>query len=190
MKKLKLISILFVIVIMTVSCQKEAGPAGANGTNGTNGTNGNANVIYSTWIGFNNAFWSPVLNEFSKTVRLYAAFAPNLTQGIIDSGAVLVYFKTIGTPQPQPLPITYNWPPMRYLGFRLRPDTIKIVTYHLDDNDDPGIFNGSPSTNAYRYIIIPGGVQAAVSVKKQQIPYEKLKLMQYENVCEYLNIPK
>jgi hypothetical protein len=43
---------------------------------------------------------------------------------------------------------------------------------------------GSPTTNAYRYIIIPGGVPLSGAKKTNA----ELKTMTYQQICNYLNI--
>lgn len=190
MKTLKLMSMLLLITIVAISCKKETGPtgpAGANGTNGTNGATGTANVIYSQWIGFDAAKWSAAVTEFGKTMRIYTDSTNIITQKVVDSAAVLVYFKAIGNNQTSQLPMNFYGLTAfvnQYIGFRISKGALQILLYDIDDNNDPGTFSGTPTTNAYRYIIIPGGVPMSGSKMTNQ----QLKAMTYQQVCNYFNI--
>lgn len=186
MKTLKKIFLLLIIVAMATSCKKETGPEGPAGPAGAQGTTGTANVIYSEWIGFDILNWSGVIDEYGKATRHYYDSIPEITQNILDHGTVIVYFRCMGTPEPQPLPmIFYNLsqPVNQYMTFRLNEGLLTIVFSNLDDLLDPDTFAGTPSTNAYRYIIIPGGVTASMTSNN-------FKNMSYEQVCSTLNISK
>jgi len=185
MKKIKFLAMLLIITAIATSCKKE-GPAGPAGTNGTNGTNGNANITYSAWLPFNAANWSDVINEYGKNTRQYYDTVPEITQSIVDGGVVMVYFKAVGLPNPQPLPmIVYHLTSaINYsLTFRISNGLLTLVLSDLDDTNDPGVFTGDTSIVAYRYIIIPGGVLATMGAKNP-------KTMTYKEVCTKFNIAK
>lgn len=77
-----------------VSCKKaEKGPAGPAGANGTNGTNGNANV---------KAFYFGKDSIDASRTTLYLFLPSSVTNNMIDSSAVLVYYKTSGLWFPSP----------------------------------------------------------------------------------------
>jgi hypothetical protein len=183
----KLISMLLLITVVAISCKKETGPTGPTGPQGPAGPAGTANVIYSPWIGFDAANWSATaIIEWGRNTRFYYDSIPEITQNILDQGAVMVFFKAAGIPEPQPLPLlTFNLSIAvnQYLNFRLNPGLMTITFFDVDDTDDPGIFSGTPSTNAYRYIIIPGGVPASNGAKN-------LKTLSYNELCTTLNIPE
>jgi hypothetical protein len=187
MKTLKLISMLLIITIVAISCKKETGPAGPAGANGAAGATGTANVIYSQWIGFDIANWSAVVTEYGKTMRIYTDSTNAITQKVVDSAAVLVYFKSAGNSQTAQLPMNFYGLTAfvnQYIGFRVTKNALQIILYNIDDNNDPGTFTGTPSTNAYRYIIIPGGIPLSGAKKTNA----ELKAMTYQQVCNYLNI--
>jgi hypothetical protein len=195
MKKAKLMSLLFIMAIVAVSCKKETGPAGPQGNEGPAGPAGTANVIYSSWVGFDSSHWGSPVSEWGQVKRIYSATAPGITQSVIDRGAVLVYFKLWGTPEPSPLPIIANITLFthQYLGFRLVPDTIQLTYFDLEDNNDPGTFTGDSTTNAYRYVIIPGGIAGNKSMTgndNSQPNMADLRKMTYSEVCAYFKIPE
>ncbi|MCK9612504.1 MAG: hypothetical protein PHR81_03205 [Bacteroidales bacterium] len=182
MKKIKLFALLLVLLTVASSCKKEEGPAGPQGPEGPAGT---ANVIYSDWIGFQATSWSETaITEFGKTMRHYYDTVPEITQNIVDKGLVMVYIKSAGTPEAQPLPMTiYGLTQFvnQFMTFRLSNNLLTIIFFNIDNNDDPGSFAGDPSTNAYRYIIIPGGISASMANFNQ---------MSYQEICKKLNIEK
>jgi hypothetical protein len=69
------------------SCKKEAGPEGPQGPAGTNGKNGNANVKSQIST---NLVWT-----YNASTLAYETLItnPNITQDIVDKGAVLVYLQ-------------------------------------------------------------------------------------------------
>lgn len=185
MKKLKIIAMLILLTVFATSCKKETGPTGPAGPAGPAGT---ANVIYSPWIAFDGANWSAATMEYGNNIRTYNDSVPEITQNIIDGGAVLVYFKLYGLGYPMPLPFTYNGlttPGInQHFSYRLLEKVLSLVLYNLDNTDDPGfIDNTPPPGNFYRYVIIPGGVLSSIGAKN-------LKEMSYEQVCNKLNMPR
>lgn len=71
------------------SCKKETGPKGDTGAIGPQGPAGNANV--KTTI-VSNQTW-----VYSAPAYIATMSAPNITQEIVDKGAVLVYLENAGT---------------------------------------------------------------------------------------------
>lgn len=86
MKTLKTLSLVLSLIILFASCAKkgDTGPSGTNGTNGTTGKNGNANVKSSIFTVTN---WSSNSNYYYVNIT-----DNNVTQAILDSGAVVVYW--------------------------------------------------------------------------------------------------
>ena len=141
MKKLNLIIALTVIIFSISSCSKEGtqGPAGKDGTNGTNGANGNANVhsrnfIVTSWNGVN-------------TSGVYIILADmDITQSIIDSGAVLVYQEVSGTWYALP---RSNFGDQWAFNFYL--NNIVIQLSHSNGTQVP-----NPGTNTFKVVVIAG----------------------------------
>jgi hypothetical protein len=123
MRKLRLLSLSFIVItFLSISCTKEGpegpvgaqgpqGPAGSNGTAGTNGTNGTngqqgppgtANVIYSGWIASPTTFG--VAGWFDSTISTIGVVsranlaAPSMTQAILDQGLTMVYHTFAAAP--------------------------------------------------------------------------------------------
>ncbi len=186
----KLFFVFTLLSAVIYGCTKEGptGPAGADGADGADGQDGTANVIYSSWTYFSSSDWSELTNDYGKYVRIYSTTSDDITQSVIDSGLVMVYVKFVGATSPMPLPLSMciTKSSLQHLNFRLSTSTLKIVFFDIEDNDDPGTFSG---TNSYRYIIIPGGVQATLtkSLRREEIDYNQ---MDYSELCKLLNIPE
>ena len=165
-----LVVTLLIISAINFSCSKpENGTNGTNGTNGVAGTNGSngSNPIIGT-SGWKTINWNPadVLPYRSGDI-----VAPDITQGIFESGVVLVYLK-LGT-----------------------------SIYQLNYSSTDGYFNAVSSIgkiqfitnrNAFvaanyqvRYIIIPSNSARGISTPKPDY-----KTMTYSQVCKSLNIPE
>lgn len=123
------------LFVGVVSCTKQgpAGPKGPAGDTGQAGPAGNAKVIISAWTGgFSGAFaqWQ----------------VPAITSGVLDSSAILVYWRPgVGMDMVQ-LPFASN------SGFVVTDD---INVGVIDLYCSPG---GSLSQDSFRYVIIPQGV--------------------------------
>lgn len=59
----------------------------------------------------------------------------------------------------------------------------------MNDNNDPGTFTGDPTTNAYRYVVIPGGVELK-STAAHDNWVKQLQAMSYDEVCAKYGIKK
>ena len=88
MKKNLFAIILVCLTLLFNSCSKE-GPAGPAGPAGTNGT---TNVI-SEYINLSSGYWtSSVTNGITSWDATY--YTPNITQSVVNSGAVITYLNT------------------------------------------------------------------------------------------------
>jgi hypothetical protein len=123
MRKLRLLSLSFIVItFLSVSCTKEGpegpvgaqgpqgpagttganGAAGANGANGAQGPPGTANVIYSGWIASPTTFG--VAGWFDSTISTIGVVsranlaAPSMTQAILDQGLTMVYHTFAAAP--------------------------------------------------------------------------------------------
>lgn len=93
--KTKIFIVVFAVFATLVSCKKaEKGETGPAGTNGTNGANGNANVK-AFYFG-KDSF------EVSRTTISYSLPTSSVTVNMMDSSAVLVYYRTSGLWFPAP----------------------------------------------------------------------------------------
>jgi len=133
-----------VLALELSMCSKQ-GPAGATGAPGPQGPagpqrpkgdTGTANVIYSKWD-----------SSFSGVSAIWNV--PVITQGILDSGNVLVYVNQNGYVYPLPY------------------DNLNGSGFYINDLLSPGkisLFCSSAynlNEFKFRYVIIPGGVSAA-----------------------------
>lgn len=195
MKKRKVIIILFAIwASCLIACSKdgtdgeigpqgeqgiqgEAGPAGQDGTDGQDGEPGTANVIYSDWVA--SEFPEDINDQFYQ----WSWYASELTQEIHDSGVILIYSRKASAIYP--LPNTFFGTVNEDYGFRLLDINDNLIAIRVQTIDG-GHINEPFLNDAYRYIIIPGGMPS--SGKSNEVPdYSK---MSYPEICEYFNIPE
>ncbi|WP_199538124.1 collagen-like protein [Emticicia sp. C21] len=140
----------------------EKGDPGTNGTNGNDGAKGDkgdpgtANVIYSGWFTPSTSDWQK-LSEINYT---YSISEGRITQEIVDRGVVLAYSRQNANSASYLLPLTMTTPS-------------SISNYNVGMSMDKVIFNflellepsGKPANNLqFRYVIIPGGVQARANL--------------------------
>lgn len=143
-----------ILTLGLCKCSKQGpvgatGPAGAQGPagpQGPKGDTGTANVIYSKWD-----------SSFSGTSAVWSVAA--ITTAILDSGTVLVYVNQNGYVYPLPY------------------DNVNGSGFYLNDLLYPGQIslycNSSYNLNEFkfRYVIIPGGVQAAALKNNYEYQY-------------------
>lgn len=120
---------LLLVLVVLVSCSKQ-GPAGATGPAGAAG---NANVIYSAWT-----------SNFSGTSADWSV--PAITQGVVDSSAVLVYFRLGNLIQQLPYDLADG------SGFFVN-DDIGVGEIDLSCGNNQDL-----SEYSFRYVIVPPGV--------------------------------
>lgn len=126
--------------------QGEKGDKGDNGNKGDKGDTGSANVIYSDWLSvtFTNSG-----GVYSGTINV-----PKLTADILNKGEIAVYERTmIGLP-----PTTAVYSKLPYTNgttwIRVNMEVGRII-----------IRSNSNSISTYRYVLIPGGVQASATAR-------------------------
>ena len=167
MKKLTFPTAIIVITMVGIfisSCSKEgpagpagaqgtAGPAGAQGPTGPKGDAGTANVIYSEWKDV----------SFAEN-RIGILPAPGLSNEILNSGAVKVYWNLFTKDDPfiVSLPCSVlptilfdvdDTAPDIVINPYLSKDTIGLIS-NYNVSSEQGI-------SQFRYILIPGGTPAA-----------------------------
>jgi len=174
--------LLLCVALSAFGCEGPEGPRGPAGAPGT------ANVIYSEW--YSPATWEQV-NVYGVIERQYTMTTSELTQEIIDHGAVLVYMRFVGiAPQINQLPVNIIDPNYDFL-FRAQAGSITAAYYSVTS---PGTApNVIPSSNVVRYVLIPGGVldeTALIEGVTSGRLIESLDHMLYADLCGMLGIPE
>jgi hypothetical protein len=200
MKKLLLSSIIVLSVsLFFTACSKEgpAGPAGTAGSAGPagpagpTGSTGSANVIYSAW--FNPATWVAE-NNFGDMERTYTMTSTTVTQNIIDRGIIMVYMRFVGY-DPAISQLPFELPNSdKTFSFRAQAGSVKALYTKTSNHAlDPGVI---PSSNAVRYVLIPGAVsggrgvntEKTADINGQYYKESQLKNMSYDQICSLLQI--
>lgn len=179
MKFSKNLITIFLLAISTISCSSDDGKDGVDGVDGAQGATGTANVIYSAWI--NAPAGTP--ETIDGTSGLSTSFAvPQLTADIMSKGTVLVYMSFGSGTNVFALPYTSTaGGAVNTITAISNLNSIKIFRFkHANDGTTVAL----PASLNYRYILIPGGVQATTS-KTTKVDYAK---MSYEEVCGHFNI--
>lgn len=206
-----------VLALSFVGCTGAQGPVGATGPQGPSGTpgatgptgpqgpTGTANVIYSAWKSAA-ASWN-AKTDFGRATQSSFINAPEVTQTIIDSGLVMVYFRSSNNGV-QTLPYTGGsgavWTLSAYpiiettepIAYSAIPTAtavaagaavptanqarIRLISF---DHNQAGTTQISSSAQ-YRYIIVPSGVAAAASTNSTGLNWQD-----YSSVKRYFNIP-
>ena len=133
----------------------DKGDPGARGATGPQGPAGTANVIYSEWLSFQQAQRDTVI-DLSK-LKVNHIPVPQLTQAMIDNCSIQVFMRFGGVVVPLP----YTAAPgggtlLSTISFMPRLGRL-LITRHTHDNSAS---HGLGAVLSFRYIIIPGGVQA------------------------------
>lgn len=136
------------------------GPRGATGATGPQGPAGTANVIYSGWLSFQQTQRDTVIDL--TRLKVNHLIVPRLTQALIDNGSVQVFMRFGGTVVPLPYTSAPNGGTLlSTISFMPRVGRL-LITRHTHDNSGSHGLGGSLS---FRYIIIPGGVQANANLR-------------------------
>jgi hypothetical protein len=183
-------------IMLLASCSKgpkgdtgPTGPQGPQGTTGATGAQGTANVIYSPWL---NVTFSPSGLDTNVIAQIPA---PQLSDSILNSGLVKVYFNA-GSDAPGgkivlPLPINE---PFLFTDSSNNPVTLIVNPYFtldtifvISNNDISSFQQGGYNFQQFRYIIVPGGV-AGLSTKIGDAK-KPLDWNNYNAVKQYFKIP-
>jgi len=169
------------------------GPPGGSGTTGPTGPPGTANVVYSNWFAFTAAEWGDT-TMYSLDYKRAIKYVTSLTQGVFDNGVVLAYIR-FASPNTNVnlLPnIIYYSNTTSYENHSLIVNVGKLI-YTFQNVVSGTVTNYSPTTNQYRFIIIPGGVlggrTANGGATYNGYTISQLQGMTYERVAAILNIP-
>ena len=192
------------LLLLLQACKK-----GDTGDPGTPGKDGAANVIYSAWFKPDVYIKDTLFNVWGFK---YNKSAPDITQSMLDSGTIITYGKLLGynpliwpTTQVATLPIllTYN-------TGSVTPDTwsalVTVGNLRIRLVNDKNIYSSISNGHEFRYIIIPPGKKATLSVRRSGdgvVPavstvsdFSVRKVitdhehMTYSEVCRLLNIPE
>jgi hypothetical protein len=137
--------------------QGAQGPQGPEGPQGPQGTPGTANVIFSEWVALSELEAASDTTVVGRNYRKYDLPAPDLSQDIIDEGAILVYFRLSGVVLQ--LPSTFGGANPIYITFSpFQPGVLSILSQNLDNTA-----TGLNLAIEIRYILIPGGVAAGTA---------------------------
>jgi len=171
----KVIGFSFVLaVVFFGACKKgDTGPAGS------------ANVLYSDW--FIATPWAQT-TVFSMKNFDYTKAAPGITQNVLDSGIVLTFGKLTGyntsvwpVGQVGQLPIN-----LTYTQGSIQTDTwsafATLGNLRINFVNNVNTYSNISTAHSFRYIIVPGAVKTGRRVD--------LRSMSYDEVCDYLNIPR
>ncbi|MFO7369134.1 MAG: hypothetical protein R6X09_02565 [Bacteroidales bacterium] len=178
-----------------IGCEGDEGPAGPKGDQGDQGDQGiqgetgTANVIYSDWIQPAGAWRDTSFYGVAKVNHINVS---GLTSAIINDGVVLCYYKSVSSiilPGAPTNVMALPWTGLTgstsfTLDFWLKTGKITFRAY---THDNSGSYTpvGMLWHPEFRYVIIPGGVQA--TAKKAALDFTKLS---YEEVCELFDIPE
>jgi hypothetical protein len=170
MEKVKLFAVVFVVLAFAiVSCQKGAtGPAGANGATGATGPAGPDSVIHSAWITLNMTLQS--VDSLGDSIFDESIAASQITQRILDSGLVLIYFQNADGS------IVDVADYAAFLNVSCSLGSIDITSFGQDING-----------YEVRYVIVPGSLYATNSFFKGYTK-QQLKAIDYNTISKVLGI--
>ena len=162
---LVLLSGLFFVMFM-ISCGKDgsdgpAGPTGATGPAGPKGDagSGSGNVIYSAWLDVSfKADTIHLANGKIDTIGYYAIIdAPKLTVELLGTADVKAYINTNIASDP----VIYPLPYFASSGLNIRMTVYKqAIELYSNANLGTAIDNNGIKYQQYRYMIVPGNVEA------------------------------
>lgn len=177
--------------MLTISCSKEGpvGPAGANGANGTNGAAGPAgptgpagpkgdsssgSVIYSAWL---DVPYKPDTVHLAggkiDTIGYYAIIdVPKLTLELLSTAEVKVYLNASDLSNPT----VYSLPYSGTSGLNIEVSAYKQKIQLYSNGDMSTFTNNGKKYRQYRYMIVPGNVQARSAASVNWLDYTSVKL--------------
>ncbi|GAA4279380.1 collagen-like protein [Aquimarina mytili] len=150
------------------------GEQGSQGDQGAQGETGTANVIYSDWT--DSSFPADIMDSSD----FFVIDAPEITDEIRNSGAVLVYGRTASLNNIIELPVILSGNKFYNTTLGISAGQLNIFVQTLDGSNV-----GSTSFGSYRYIIIPGGTAASKNAS-----LEDYKAMSYQEIITLFNIPE
>jgi hypothetical protein len=141
------------------------GPAGAPGAKGDTGT---ANVIYSAWLDVNYLPDTVKTGNIIDTTGWYGLIpAPKLTNAILNNGEIKVYINLNTSAQPVVMPLPYS----DYIVPFFYAQTIELSAIANFST----VTQGGSKYQQYRYILIPGSVNARAANKVNWDNYKEVQ---------------
>jgi hypothetical protein len=191
-KSLFLFALPMLALALFIGFEGDEGPQGEQGEQGTQGVQGEtgtANVIYSAWVQPTGG-WRD--SSFYGNAKVSHINVSQITSTVINTGVVLCYYKSVtslilpgATVNVFALPLTGNTGSTAFtLDYWVKAGRITLRAY-THDNSATYTPVGMLYHPEFRYVIIPGGVQA--TAKKAALDFTKLS---YEEVCGLFNIPE
>ncbi len=182
MKNLKQLSFLLVVLLSLVlaSCTGDQGPAGINGIDGENGAagqDGNANIIASDWF---DPTWT-----VPSTSASFTKDAPEITQGVLDSGVIMVYAHMHDHIYPLPISFIGDSIPKEY-NFWADLGSVRIW-FTAESSYTP--FAGI----RFRYVIIPSVASGSKGLGSREEVLAELvaagvDVNDYDSVCNHFGL--
>jgi hypothetical protein len=121
----------------------------------------------------------------AANMRVNSEAVASITASVINSGAVLVYFRILSN-ESHPLPfVNFNASQPSTWSYQPQPGNM-IYSFFLHTN--PAFpYPASPSlSNQYRWIVIPGSVLGGRTLGYSM---DELKALPYEKICQLFKIP-
>ncbi len=155
------------------------------GPKGDKGDPGTANVIYSDWVEVQKDEWYLFADGGGYFDAHYDLYVQALTLNLLDTAIIQVYYRETGIfgqvyPLPHKIPMSADKTGYMSIDQLTERDVeLKYVVLEDGNYQDPSPYL---SDYEFRYVIIPGGVQA---VHKAGVD-----IIDYHGITEYFGIPK
>ncbi|CAZ97548.1 lipoprotein [Zobellia galactanivorans] len=163
------------------------GVNGVDGADGEQGDTGTANVIYSNWVN----------TELDGDTSSFDIEVNTIDSDILDFGTILVYSRRVdpftSIPYIYQLPIVFGANRQQSYYFRATEGNLRITVVSTEEGGSAG--DGS-FLEQYRYIIIPGGVEASNGIggisgkSSNSKSSQDYTSMSYEEITTLFNIDK
>ena len=191
-----------VLVIIAAStllfngCSKSTGPAGATGATGPAGPQGNANVMVdsfsvtsSQWLWNDDYLLYTSGSSFTEWfTRYYKAAFSAVTQGVLDSGMVMVYMTPNIQDNNQWSPVPYTFDSGNGYSYNFvyvtSPGTVELEFYFSDETTTatpPTLSTYAMATYTFKLVAVTGSI--ATSMEKSKIDHSN-----YAQVANFLGL--
>jgi hypothetical protein len=178
---LRPLAYLLVISLLFANCKKgdvgpagPTGPAGPSGSQGLKGDTGTANVIYSGWLDVAYQPDTIHIGTAIDTIGFYGNItATKLTNAILSGGELKVYMNAGTSANPDVFILPYLDP---YSGIHVTPEFFVQRIYLYSNANVSTVTQNALKYLQYRYILIPGGVNARMAHPVDWSDYNKVKI--------------
>ena len=177
-------------------CSKSTGPAGATGATGPAGPQGNANVMVdsfsvtsSQWLWNDDYLLYTSGSSFTEWfTRYYKAAFSAVTQGVLDSGMVMVYMTPNIQDNNQWSPVPYTFDSGNGYSYNFvyvtSPGTVELEFYFSDETTTatpPTLSTYAMATYTFKLVAVTGSI--ATSMEKSKIDHSN-----YAQVANFLGL--